>query len=142
MKLRSSRVVVGVGVLSLGKAMDEVEFLLGESDVLLMQLVLDGRPANTSSLAPDQASDHNQHAPSSVGILDTLQELVELVSLCRTHNLLAVDVVTDVREVVVEVGGDAADPVRRLRSPGELAHRPIRRTWNPELTSSVLLSLP
>lgn len=45
------RVVVGVGVLALRQSVNEVELLLGESDVLLVKLVLDGRPAKRTQSA-------------------------------------------------------------------------------------------
>jgi hypothetical protein len=43
------RVVVGIGVLSLCEALNEFEFLLSESNVLLMKLVLDSRPVNSAA---------------------------------------------------------------------------------------------
>jgi hypothetical protein len=43
------RVVVGIGVLSLCEALNEFEFLLSKSDVLLMELVLDSCPVNSAA---------------------------------------------------------------------------------------------
>lgn len=116
------RVVSRVGVLALGKTVNKVEFLLGKSNILSVKLVLDSSPTKRSNglaFASASASATKAFAtgnvPSSIGILDALQELVQLVSLSRTHDLLAVNVVADVRHVVVKVGGDVADAVGGLR---------------------------
>lgn len=91
----NARVVVGVGVLALGEALDELELLLRQLDILLVQLVGHGRP-------------------TAIGILDALKEPVEFVARRGPHHLLAVNVVANVGQVVVPIRRDVADTVLDL----------------------------
>lgn len=108
-----SRIVISVRVLALGKSVNEVELILSQSDVGTVELVLDGRPI-VESISLASGTSENSNAPSSICILDSLEEPIEFVTRRRSHNLLAVNVVSNVRQIVVKVLRDVSNPVRSL----------------------------
>ena len=54
----------------------------------------------------------------ALGHFDTVEEGVESVASGRAHNLLAVDIITDMGIAVVEFHGDGADGVWRFLGIG------------------------
>jgi hypothetical protein len=72
------------------------------------------RGSALSLVSPIMARREGRCDVPAIGILDSREELVELVTLSGTHDLLSVDVVSNVRQVVVPVVGDVSDSIRGL----------------------------
>lgn len=54
----------------------------------------------------------------ALGDFDTVEEGIESVTSSRAHNLLAVDIITNMGIAVVETQGNVADGVRRFLGIG------------------------
>jgi hypothetical protein len=92
---RLIRIIVRIRVLGPLQPPNNVQLLVRELDLLLKRLVLDRSPRSR--------------------VLDVGEELVELVALCRAEELSPVDVVPDVREIIVPLHRDVSDGVGVLR---------------------------
>ena len=112
-------IVAGLGELASGDAADHLNLLLGERDRLavLAGHRAPGGMANTASFgerrrnAGARTRAWRVNGPPLVGILHLVEEALELVAFGGLPDLLAVQVVANVRKVVVPLERDLAQRV-------------------------------